>query len=145
MKKYILLVLLILWMGLIFAFSNREGATSSKDSHSIVRVTIGNIYKIFNRDASEEEIDKVIDRWENPVRKLAHFTEYFILGILMFFTLKEFGIKNIYIAILLCFLYACSDEIHQLFVPLRNGNFKDVLIDTSGSVLSILLLKKKNK
>jgi len=49
--------------------------------------------------------------------------------------------KNaIYFAIFCCFLYAISDEIHQLFIVGRNGNVVDVLIDTCGSMFGIFLL-----
>ena len=41
--------------------------------------------------------------------------------------------------IVFCFLYACSDEIHQLFVPGRSGMFTDVLIDTGGAVTGMLV------
>ena len=45
--------------------------------------------------------------------------------------------KRIYIiTIIFCFLYACSDEIHQLFIPGRSGELLDVLIDTTGGILS---------
>ena len=36
--------------------------------------------------------------------------------------------------------FAVSDEFHQLFVPGRSGNIKDVFIDTAGSVSGILLV-----
>ena len=38
------------------------------------------------------------------------------------------------------FLYASSDEIHQLFIPGRSGQFTDVLIDTSGGLAAILVV-----
>ena len=36
------------------------------------------------------------------------------------------------------FLYACSDEMHQLFIGGRAGQFTDVLIDTCGGCLTII-------
>lgn len=123
-------------------FSNQKSEKSTEKSHSVVTHTIVKIYKIFNSDASEETIQNIIDTWDVPIRKTAHFIEYFILGVLVFLTLREFGNKNIYYAILICFLYACSDEVHQIFVPGRDGNFVDVMLDTFGSTTSILLLNK---
>ena len=43
--------------------------------------------------------------------------------------------------LVLCFLYACSDEFHQLFVPDRAGLFTDVLVDTAGAVIALLVLQ----
>jgi len=141
-KRIILITITILWMTSIFMFSNQRSEKSTEKSHSFVTNTIVKIYKVFNSNASEEEINNIISTWDVPVRKTAHFMEYFILGILMFFTLKEFGNKNIYVMILLCFIYACSDEIHQIFVPGRDGNIVDVMIDTLGSSSAIILLNK---
>ena len=54
----------------------------------------------------------------------------------------------------ICFLYACTDEFHQLFIAGRSAEIKDVLIDSFGSLTSILLcnfiylkskIKKVNK
>jgi VanZ family protein len=41
-------------------------------------------------------------------------------------------------------LYGISDEIHQLFVPGRNGRLTDVIIDASGALVMILLLWRFN-
>ena len=135
----------ILWMIIIFIFSNQKSIKSTNYSHSLIKNTIVNIYKIFNNNPTDEQIEKIINTWDYPVRKAAHLTEYFILGILVFLTLKAYNIKNIYIIILICFMYALSDEIHQLYVIGRDGNVKDVLIDTFGSCCGIFLLKRIKK
>ena len=75
-------------------FSNQKAEESGKNSKSIIRVTIVNIYKLFHGDASEEELDKIVEKYQYPVRKIAHFTEYFILGILIFLCFKEYNNKN---------------------------------------------------
>jgi VanZ family protein len=62
------------------------------------------------------------------------------------YTLKEFKVKDIlYYSLLICYLYALSDEFHQLFVIGRSGEFKDVIIDTLGSILAIIIFKNKMK
>ena len=143
MKKIILLIITILWMIVIFIFSNQDASKSADYSDSLIKSTIVNIYKLFNNNPTEEKIEEIVETWDLPVRKLAHLTEYFILGVLMFLTLNSYNIKIIYIVILLCFLYAVSDEIHQLFVIGRYGNIIDVLIDTLGSTLGVFLVKRK--
>ncbi|MCL5411531.1 MAG: VanZ family protein [Patescibacteria group bacterium] len=73
-------------------------------------------------------------------RKLAHLTEYAILFILFF---RAFGYQKskLPLAFSLCVLYAISDEIHQLFVPLREGKATDVVVDSIGSVLGIFFVR----
>ena len=76
------------------------------------------------------------------VRKAAHFTEYFILFILLYRAInkkKDAEIKVYILAILIVFLYASSDEFHQAFVPGRGPAFRDVLVDTSGGLTAFLL------
>lgn len=78
------------------------------------------------------------------VRKTAHFSEYFVLGILGFLVANtyqkyKFSVR-ILSAIVFCVLYAVSDEAHQFFVPGRACRFFDVCIDTAGSVAAIALL-----
>jgi len=86
------------------------------------------------------------------LRKLAHVFVYFVLTILIFdvlwieFKNKQLSFRRMYfIAGFLAFLYAVSDEIHQTFVPGRNGSPVDVAIDSLGiliGILFLLLLKK---
>lgn len=142
-KRIIFTILSILWMGVIFSFSSKEAVESSKDSRSFITSTIVNVYKLFDSDASDEEIDNIVEVFDTPVRKLAHFTEYFILGILILLSFKSYGIQNIYLMILFCFLYAVSDEVHQLFVVGRYCSFFDVIVDSLGSSAAILIFRKK--
>lgn len=138
MKKRIDIILLILWMILIFIMSSFNAVESGNQSGSIVTF-IGNILNI-----SDVSLLSLI------IRKLAHFTEYFILGILTINVFKDYKVNNILIySLLFCIFYACTDEIHQLFVSGRSGNIIDVLIDSFGSLIGctsyfILLKNKKN-
>ena len=141
-KKIVLVTLTILWMTLIFMFSNQQSTKSTEKSQSLIRNTIVRVYKLFDSNISDERMNEIVDFWEVPVRKLAHFTEFFILGVLVFFTFRAFNIKDIYLMILFCFIYACSDEVHQLFVVGRDGNIIDTLIDGFGSTIAILLLHR---
>ena len=140
--KIIFTVLTIVWMIVIYSFSNQKAIKSTDSSQSFVRSTIIKIYRFFDHDASEEKINNIVEKLDVPVRKLGHLTEFLILGILVMLTLKSYGIDDYKIATLVCFLYSCSDEIHQLFVEGRSGNLIDVIIDVVGSVLGILLIDK---
>ena len=67
---------------------------------------------------------------------IAHFIEFFILTILV---LRAVGIKNknIYLTLILCSLYALSDEIHQIFVINRSFSLLDWLVDLLAIILAI--------
>ena len=74
------------------------------------------------------------------IRKVAHFTVYLVLGILTVNSLKASGVpifKAIMWALVICIAYAATDEIHQMFVPGRGAQVKDVLIDSVGAVVGI--------
>lgn len=70
------------------------------------------------------------------VRKLAHFTEYAILSVLLLRALRDderpFATAQA-LAILAAALYACTDELHQAFVPNRTAAVGDVMIDALGA------------
>lgn len=72
-------------------------------------------------------------------KKSAHFIEYTILFLLWY---RALGIKNPFKAIVFSLIYAFSDEIHQLFVPGRTGNLRDVGIDFSGMLIAAILIVK---
>lgn len=62
------------------------------------------------------------------------------MGILVINVFKRSGIKifkGIMLSLVFCILYAISDELHQLFVPGRGAQVKDVVIDSSGAVVGI--------
>jgi len=64
------------------------------------------------------------------------------LGLLVVNMINNYNNKSILISIIICIIYATSDEIHQLFVPGRSCQLLDILIDTIGSVIGIYLYKK---
>lgn len=137
MKKVINIILIILWMGLIFVLSNDTAEESSKKSDGLIVRCVQDIIK---RNLSTKEKEKVLKYLVKPVRKSAHFFLYFVLGILiinLFKSFELFNYKTILLAILLCFLYAWSDEIHQLFIKGRSCEVRDILIDTIGSLSGI--------
>ena len=126
--------LLILWMLFIFIMSSFNGVMSSNQSGSIATL----IYNIFN--ISDTEKVSFI------VRKCAHVSEFFILGILVINLVSKYNVKHIYlISFIICVLYSSSDEFHQLFVPGRSGQVTDVFIDMIGTIFSLLVMYLFNK
>ncbi len=145
--KVVKICFLVLWMALIFSFSNQKDVDSSKISDSFIDRTVVKIYKIFNENITKEKENEIIEKYTYPIRKFAHYTLYFILGILSFLVVKDYSInkKLIIYSLLICFLYACSDEFHQLFIIGRSASIKDVIIDTFGSFCSISIFYIFNK
>lgn len=124
-------LLLILWMAFIFYMSSCNGNVSSDQSGTIVYV----LHNILGINYS----DKLIF----IIRKCAHVSEFFILGILVINLVSKYNVKYSYlISFIICVLYASIDEFHQLFVPGRSGQVTDVLIDLIGVVLGLLLVKE---
>ncbi|HCM13143.1 MAG TPA: hypothetical protein DHW85_08175, partial [Lachnospiraceae bacterium] len=120
-------------MIIIFLFSAKPAVSSAESSRTIANAVL-NIAENFMDPAQwQEDRDNVLDTVDHIVRKTAHFMEYAILASaieLHYWITKRKGIRFILLSILFSFLYAATDEFHQLFVPGRSGEFKDVMIDT---------------
>lgn len=109
----------------------------------------------FSMDTGEESssISSVISDYLNIseflVRKTAHITEYFLLTLSLALPFRfAMGLKKKRAAFFMAavaFIYASSDEIHQLFVGGRSGSFKDVMIDSIGIFLSVVVFLFLNR
>jgi hypothetical protein len=73
------------------------------------------------------------------VKKVAHMAGYGMLALAFLRGLGYQRKNHILIVLLLVFLYAISDELHQSFVPGRNASSMDVLIDVVGAALALLV------
>ncbi|MDZ5255369.1 VanZ family protein [Clostridium sp. LIBA-8841] len=137
-KKIIAWSLMVFWMAFIFFMSNQPGDVSSKQSDFVVV-----LLDMLGIDLNSRfgDLSTLI------IRKGAHFTEYMILYFLAFNLLRLYiSKKKAYIcSLFIVFGYACTDEFHQLFIEGRSGQFKDVLIDTSGGAFGMVLIYLKNK
>ena len=83
------------------------------------------------------------------VRKAAHVSEYAVLTVLVWRLVTEYRPAtggtyvwpNIWLTLIVVVLYAASDEFHQLFVRSREASVSDVLIDSSGAILALILIR----
>lgn len=80
-------------------------------------------------------------------RKLAHFTEYAILGFLAaraFLSSPRRAISSRWflISLTIIVVYALMDEYHQSFVPTRTGSIYDSLIDIAGGLTALLVIRR---
>ncbi len=137
-KNIASIVLVIIWMLIIFLMSNSNGATSSSMSNDITEKIIETFTDIESETPKYETVSKKISF---IVRKMAHFIEYFILGILLMNLMFVLDIKSwsLLLAIMTVVLYAMSDELHQVLVDGRDGNIRDVLLDSSAGIIAIYL------
>jgi len=75
------------------------------------------------------------------VRKAGHFTEFFLLGLSLRWGIKDYITKRaLLIAWLIGTAYAVTDEIHQLFVPGRSCECRDVCIDAAGVLVGAMIM-----
>ena len=141
MKKIISFIVLILWMIVIFSFSSADANKSTGTSDKVITTMIEIKDKITNNETPNNEKEIIVKNSSFYIRKIAHITEYLILGFLMFNLLKQYSVTNIYYAIGLSILYSCTDEFHQLFISGRSGSIRDVLIDSIGILIGTYLYK----
>jgi VanZ family protein len=126
----------VLWMAFIFLMSSELG--SATHTSRIIEPLV----QWIKPDATPEQFEFV----HFVVRKLAHLTEYAVLGLLVFRALKrsrrspatKFSWQTAGLTLLIAAAYAATDEWHQTFVPGRTPAFGDVLIDSSGALISLL-------
>jgi VanZ family protein len=83
-------------------------------------------------------------------RKLAHFTEYAILGFLAaraFRTSPRPAISQRWFLICatLIVVYALMDEYHQSFVPSRTASIFDSLIDMAGGLTALIIVQRRSR
>lgn len=144
-KKLIIYILLsIACMITIFIFSSKNTNDSNSTSKGLIYKIVNVCENVFDVELDEKEL---VDELNYPIRKVAHFSIYFLLGIFVYNIFLLTGIKyKELLSIIICIIYAITDETHQLFVSGRTGQVLDVFIDGMGSLLSILLVKYiKNK
>ncbi|SDI35525.1 VanZ like family protein [Planococcus glaciei] len=135
-RKMLSWAAVLLWMALIFSLSHQPASESGEMSSGITEMVMETVEQIL--PVAETDFDQ----FEHIVRKNAHFFIYLILGILVIHASRGSGshsFKRIGLAVGICILYALSDEFHQLFIDGRSGEFRDVLIDSSGASLGIIL------
>src|SRR5262245_46217579 len=128
----------ILWMSLIFGMSTDVG--SSRHTSRFLRP----ILRWFNPNVSDETIRSI----QLGIRKAAHVTEYAVFSVLLWRARRKpvhgdsrpWSRGDALFAFGIAALFAASDELHQLFVPSREAQFRDVLIDSFGAALGLFVV-----
>ena len=127
----------VLWMGVIFFMSAKTGEESADQSGLIVDLLLYAWGLVFGEAPMDPALLSTLELF---VRKAAHMSEYAVLALLSLHALRMEGASHPYRkALLLCALYAASDEFHQAFVPGRGPSPIDVMIDTAGGAVGLAL------
>ena len=138
-------LLALCWMFLIGSFSAQSGRESGSLSRAVADKVISVQEYITGETYSRQEREARIEALQFPVRKLAHMSEYGVLAILIAFHFGTYLFaagrpgRRLFLAWFAAAVYAAADEIHQLFVPGRSGQFTDVCIDAAGALLGVLV------
>ena len=140
-RRKVYLILTVVWMAVIFSFSAKPGDESEIQSLRAGKI-VCSIFVPGYDNMSEQEQIFMAESIDYPVRKAAHATEYailagFILGIVVTSLINW---KHLLEVVFVAVVYASTDEFHQLFVPGRNGQFMDVLIDGTGALIGVLIV-----
>ena len=144
MKNKIIIkcILLVIWIFVIFSLSFSNSSETTKTSFGFTKKFVEITLKITNSYKSDDQVDKVVEKIHPFIRKVAHFTEFLILGYFTLLLFSDFKCKYLYLySIIFCFIIACLDESLQLFIDGRAGNIIDVLIDSLGSIVYIYTCK----
>ncbi|ANU27608.1 VanZ family protein [Planococcus versutus] len=124
------------WMAVIFYLSHQPGSASSNLSSGIV----AGLLDFINQLAPEIDLD--VEVFHTFIRKNAHFIAYFILSLVSLNAWTSSGFRGgarVLLSLATTVLFAITDEIHQLFIDGRSGEVRDVLIDSAGASLGVLL------
>ena len=142
MRRAVPLILTVAWLVFMFANSMQTGEESGEQSKSALAWVLG----LFSSLGLPISISELF------LRKLAHFSEYALLGVLFSLDLWGFGLLaraksksrlllTCLSAIPCCTLCALIDEfVIQRLTPGRGPSILDVLIDTAGAVTAALLV-----
>ena len=125
----------IIWMVVIFSASG-----DAASAHHSSRIFEPLMHWLFPQMAQAQ-----IEAIHYLLRKCAHLAEFGVLALLLWQAIRHTGTRVVgrwswpqaRLALVLVFLYAASDELHQAFVPGRTGQVSDVFVDTAGGALGL--------
>lgn len=153
MKKAIKIILLLAiavgWMFCIYKLSGMNSSKSNGKSADILSIIIAdaldvtNDYGITNSHPSDAKIERASVLMNTPMRKVMHASVYLVLAFFLMILLNiisdhKYYLLTIIIALILCVVFAITDEYHQMFVAGRTGQTMDVVIDSIGAVVGLI-------
>jgi len=140
--KILIWVPVILMAGTIFGFSKQDGDESQGLSNRVAQVIVNAADDVDIIEVDDSNNDYYVSILQVPIRKGAHMTEYAIFGLLILLALyvdDAFYRLRYIISYIGATAFAITDEIHQLYVPGRSGKVTDVIIDSIGCLIGLLI------
>lgn len=133
--------IIILWLCVIFFFSNSDASLSTIHTNiainKLIELSEHNAFFNFMLTKLTENYSLVYS-----IRKLAHLTIFCVLQIIVFAVMmrnKKSILSATICSMLVVTMYAIFDEIHQYFIPGRSCQLKDVFIDMAGGSVGLLI------
>jgi len=126
---------LLLWLGVIFL-----GSTDLMSAEHTSRFIVP-----FLRWLKPDISPEILASTHFIVRKCAHVSEYAVLALLflraaVFITNFKWSMPILYLSVwIACLFVAATDEFHQTFVASRSASVWDVIIDSGGAILGLLI------
>lgn len=139
--RLILTALTLAMMVTIFLLST-EPAEKSDMTSGRISETVDRILYPDWETMPEENRESIYSVTQTVIRKCAHFTEYAVLGCLLLLTLRSWTGEREKLRLIAWAggtVYAMTDELHQLLVDGRSGQWQDVLLDSAGVLTGVLL------
>jgi VanZ family protein len=126
----------------IFFLSSENGGSSHEFSTKLALQVLYRLSKLTHGKIGLFTVP--LWKLDQLIRKLAHITEYTVLAFTVSLSLSFYRIKIRKLSCLcfiICFIYACCDEFHQLFILERSGRLTDVFIDCIGMMIGIAMFR----
>ncbi|MBP1963547.1 VanZ family protein [Paenibacillus aceris] len=145
---YVFTIAAVLWMAFIFFKSGQTYQQQSLRPLLETKLAGTSFLNHFPRLAFTYDGQQIT--WQDPIgvieffiRKAGHVSEFAILALLWILALLSKPVRVIMALLtssIISVLYAATDEWHQTFVDGRTGHAIDVVVDTSGVLLAVLLV-----
>ena len=143
LKKCIAALPALFVMGMIFYFSSKTSQQSTEQSQAVSEGILHVSHLLAYFGVPEGAIPEVAEIIEVGIRKIGHFSEFAILGAVLYYAFSAWTLTwrcRAMLTGIVGVLYAASDEIHQMFVPGRGPAVYDVLIDAAGIGTALCLI-----
>lgn len=147
------LLFAIVWAGIIFLFSSQSYSDSNGLSSSLASFLTGLLIPDFASWGPSLQADW-LNSINNLLRKLAHFSEFCLLGVLTYLAAlnlmgrrnrkrppTKFGVGMV--CFYICAVLAALDELHQSMSAGRTPSTGDMLVDCAGAILGIIICAYK--